>query len=1266
MLFDTKGTNSSGRRAVGALRDRFDQVSRWAFILVAVCGLLALGSDAAQAQATFESDTGATGCDGFWTTSDCWSVTSGTDDGDGYPSTANEDAVIPEDNFIQVDVSGLNVGSITIQNSDGDATDDAVAFVNGPSSIFTVNGSVDNSGSFTLDSGPFGTGNVNVTGGLINQSGAETTVGRRKLTVEGGITNSGTISTTENGEIEVQGSFANNGSTSFSSAGNGSTVFFNGDFGSTATAQSLSGDFSNGNSFSNLVVGSDARVDPENSLSGSAPVTVDGNLTVQNGGEYGTPSGEGSDFLYAGSNFSIIGTGSFNANRLSFNNPGSNSASPVIASGEVFSIVQITGNSYVRINSRFEVNGLLTLESEELNVEPGGSLVINDDFSVADGATYSPSTSSATIFSGGTNTGPVGDENYDPGDSSCVGDGGLPTSDGDCEQDVRSAGALNFEPVQVEGDDTRVTVSTDDQNNINPQVANLTIDPLPLNDNVQFVLDNANLVVTANIVNNGVFIPGGRRVIFEGGGDQDIISTTDLDFFDVTVNNTGGSAVDVLINPGANISVENQIDVQQGGIGFSSGVSDDASLSILGELRLSGGTVYTARGTVTLVSQGGGGGVDNADGYVTYVDDNVMGGDGTLDGDIVGDIVKQRELDGGQEWYFFSAPEGTSTNDTFNEFLREGGDNSLWLQGFTGANAEAGNPAVSNVRFYDESVSGDDDNGYVSINAASDEMETGRGYIVYVFTNDDFSGGSTGNELFPKLIDSVVEPTSDISFDYSPLLSVTDNGPGAQDGDGNVDDDEGWNLLGNPYLATLDWSAMSRTNIDNAVYVWDPSSSAYVAFGADAGVGGLTDGNIAPQQGFLVKASNGTDPDNATYSLSIDDITDVQATTSGFFQKSTTPLPPAVTFRATLDNIERETYVAFVEGTSMDKDPSDAYQLGAPLTGNEGQFSLFTALEDGTGLNINALPFGITEEVTIPMSAVARGCSGGIPFGGTVTLTWPEIRNMPSEVELAIRDTQTGDVIDIRSQNSYQFTVSSNDNCTTQTAKQSSQGGQQIAPPNPVIMKASASKSGGLGSRLEFIVTPNDALPVEMGSFTGSIDGQDAAILEWNTLSESNNSGFYVEQKVDGRFQSVSSLIEGAGTTTEQQSYRYRVEDLEEGTTHTFRLRQVDVDGAKTYSETVDVKIGIQEAYQLEAYPNPVANGQQPTVRFAVDESQPVTIELYNTLGQRVRTLYNDTPRVTGEFQDVNLDVNGLASGVYFIRMRGESFATTQKLVVVR
>ena len=117
---------------------------------------------------------------------------------------------------------------------------------------------------------------------------------------------------------------------------------------------------------------------------------------------------------------------------------------------------------------------------------------------------------------------------------------------------------------------------------------------------------------------------------------------------------------------------------------------------------------------------------------------------------------------------------------------------------------------------------------------------------------------------------------------------------------------------------------------------------------------------------------------------------------------------------------------------------------------------------------------------------------------------------------------------------------------------------------------------------------------------------------------------------------------------------------------HTFRLRQVDVDGDASFSKEIDVRIGIGEAYTLEAYPNPITSRQTPTVRFAVEESQPVTVEVYNTLGQRVRMLYDDTPTTTGQFITLDLDARSLSSGIYFIRMRGESFTTTEKLVVVR
>ena len=126
------------------------------------------------------------------------------------------------------------------------------------------------------------------------------------------------------------------------------------------------------------------------------------------------------------------------------------------------------------------------------------------------------------------------------------------------------------------------------------------------------------------------------------------------------------------------------------------------------------------------------------------------------------------------------------------------------------------------------------------------------------------------------------------------------------------------------------------------------------------------------------------------------------------------------------------------------------------------------------------------------------------------------------------------------------------------------------------------------------------------------------------------------------------------------------MEDLERGMTHTFRLRQVDVDGDESFSKEIDVRVGIGEAYTLEAYPNPITSRQTPTVRFAVEKSQPVTVEVYNTLGQRVRTLYDDTPTTTGQFITLDLDASSLSSGIYFIRMRGESFTTTEKLVVVR
>lgn len=72
----------------------------------------------------------------------------------------------------------------------------------------------------------------------------------------------------------------------------------------------------------------------------------------------------------------------------------------------------------------------------------------------------------------------------------------------------------------------------------------------------------------------------------------------------------------------------------------------------------------------------------------------------------------------------------------------------------------------------------------------------------------------------------------------------------------------GWNLIGNPYTCGLDWSAVTKTNVNNTYYVWDPSTSKYQYYSPSALTGtylaasSILSGVIAPMQAFWVQASS--------------------------------------------------------------------------------------------------------------------------------------------------------------------------------------------------------------------------------------------------------------------------------------------------------------------------------------------------------------------------------------------------------------------------
>jgi len=235
-----------------------------------------------------------------------------------------------------------------------------------------------------------------------------------------------------------------------------------------------------------------------------------------------------------------------------------------------------------------------------------------------------------------------------------------------------------------------------------------------------------------------------------------------------------------------------------------------------------------------------------------------------------------------------------------------------------------------------------------------------------------------------------------------------------------------------------------------------------------------------------------------------------------------------------------------------------------------------------------------------------------------------------------------------------------------------------LAPPRPddliltppASADAAAKTNASPPSRFQLRIETGGELPVEYARFDASIDDRRVA-LNWETTSETNNDGFYVEHQrlastdstvLPDAWQSLG-FVEGAQQSTRARSYRFETPELDYGT-HAFRLRQVDVDGSASYSRILETEVRLDRAVAVQApYPNPVR--QRATLTVTVRNRQGVRIQLYDVLGRRVATIL-DAEVPAQETRDVQIDARRLASGLYFLRIEGDDFTTTERMTVVK
>lgn len=142
-------------------------------------------------------------------------------------------------------------------------------------------------------------------------------------------------------------------------------------------------------------------------------------------------------------------------------------------------------------------------------------------------------------------------------------------------------------------------------------------------------------------------------------------------------------------------------------------------------------------------------------------------------------------------------------------------------------------------------------------------------------------------------------------------------------------------------------------------------------------------------------------------------------------------------------------------------------------------------------------------------------------------------------------------------------------------------------------------------------ITGMPVLPVEMTYFNARLNDENQGELRWETASETNNKGFYIEHSLDGGEWMNVGFVAGKGTTAEVNEYVFLDKNLFNGLNY-YRLKQVDFDGIFEYSgiRTLQIEEGSQKELQL--FPNPAKD-----VLNVFNENGQATI--YNVLGQPVK-----------------------------------------------
>lgn len=156
------------------------------------------------------------------------------------------------------------------------------------------------------------------------------------------------------------------------------------------------------------------------------------------------------------------------------------------------------------------------------------------------------------------------------------------------------------------------------------------------------------------------------------------------------------------------------------------------------------------------------------------------------------------------------------------------------------------------------------------------------------------------------------------------------------------------------------------------------------------------------------------------------------------------------------------------------------------------------------------------------------------------------------------------------------------------------------------------SPGKGANGLVVLVVSVSPILPVELSSFTAMMN-KNAVQIDWSVAAEFNNDKFIIEKSLEGELFAPIGEVNGAGTTTEAQNYRFLHHTPSDGINY-YRLKQVDFDGTFAYSKVI--AINAEGTDQIFAFPNPAKD--KMTLQYDVSKGE-AQVALFDAQGRQLK-----------------------------------------------